>query len=275
MRLTYAVAISGLWLAAGAAMADPFSTYSTGFGDTPIDKVQIAAEAGDGMAQLELGHRYYDGLPHKDDKQALFWFQKAADQHIGWGEYEAAAMYANGEGTPADSGRALALYESAAHDGIVRADADVGISYLTGDGVAKDVNQAFIWFKAGADAGEARAECGLGMLYRDGQGVTQDYAMARKLFRASAAQRFAPAAYNLGDMIKRGQGGDKDLVVGQAWRIMGKYLEAPAPHEVPKGGRVVGAYLVSPDLTKKQNEDAETYYFKLMTELGFDKAPDA
>ena len=274
MRILCVTAMSSLWLVACMASADPFSSYSTGFGDMSTETVQKAAEAGDGMAQLEMGHRYYDGEPRKDDKQALFWFQKAADQHIGWGEYEAATMYENGEGTSADLRRALALYEAAAHDGVVRADADIGITYLTGNGVPEDPNQAYIWFKAGADAGESRAECGLGMLYRDGHGVGQDYALARKLFRASAAQRFAPAAYALGDMIKQGLGGDKDPVVGQAWRIMGKYLESPEPDEVPRDARIAGAYLASPSLTKQQNRDAETYYFKLMDELGFSKDTD-
>ena len=256
---------------AAAASADDFSTYSTPFDRTAIEVVRNAAEAGDGQAQLELGRRYYGDRALKDDKKALLWFEKAADQHIGWGEYEAATMYELGEGTSADSVKALALYQAAAHDGVVRADADIGIMYLTGDGAPKDLAQALLWFKAGADAGEPRAECGLGMLYRDGLGVAQDYVAARKLFHAAAVQGFAPAAYALGDMIKRGQGGDKDLVVGQAWRIMGEYLETPRSREVPDGAQVVGAYLVSPDLTTQQNHDAETYYFKLMDELGFSK----
>ncbi len=269
MRLLYVTALSSLWLAAGVASADNLSSYTTSYRAAPTDQVQKAAEGGDGQAQLELGHRYYASRAMKDNKKALYWFQKAADQHVGWGEYEAATMYENGEGTTADSQKARSLYAASAHDGVVRADADLGIMYMTGDGVAKDLDQAFTWFKAGADAGEPRAECGLGMLYRDGTGTAQDYVMARKLFRASAAQRFAPAAYALGDMIKQGLGGDKDLVTGQAWRIMGRYLENPRPAGVPKGAHVVGAYLVSPDLTKQQNEDAEAYYFKLMDELGF------
>jgi TPR repeat protein len=253
------------------AAADDLFGYSTRFAGAPLGDVQKAAQAGDGVAQLELGHRYYSDQALKDDKTALYWFQKAADQHVGWAEYEAATMYENGEGTAAAPEKAFTLYQAAAHDGVVRADADLGIMYLSGDGTAKDVGQAFTWFKAGTDAGEPRAECGLAILYRDGLGVTRDYTAARKLFRASAAQRFAPAAYALGDMIKQGQGGDKDLVVGQAWRIMGKYLEAPKPDKIPEDAQVVGAVLVSPDLTEQQNHDAEAYYFKLMKELGFSK----
>ena len=252
--------------ATGATAAT--TTYTTSLAKAPLDQVQKQAEAGDGTAQLELGHRYYYDKALKDDKKALEWFQKAADQHVGWAEYEAATMYENGEGTAPDPQRALGLYQAAATDGVVRADADLGLMYLEGDGAPKDIVQAVKWLQAGAAADEPRAEYLLAILYRDGQGVDQDYGKARTLFRASAAQRFAAAAYGLGDLIKQGKGGDKDLVEGQAWRIMGKYLEAP---RMPNGGQVVGAVLVSPDLTKAQNDAAETRYFQLMDELGFSK----
>ena len=71
MKVAVVFAISGLWMAAGTASTDPFSSYSTPFADKPIEAVRTAAEAGDGMAQLKLGHRYYEDKSLKDDKAAL------------------------------------------------------------------------------------------------------------------------------------------------------------------------------------------------------------
>jgi len=259
---------AGVTILAVLAFALPASAegYATGRENQSFSELKTNAESGDRNAQLELGRRYY--YEKKDNRKALEWFRKAAEQGVPWAEYETAAMYIGGEGTPADPVTAMTWYRKAAADGIMVANLDIGVMYWLGEGVEKDSAEAARWLQIAADAGEPRAQFILGLLYRDGDGVTQDYAEAMRLFRASAAQRWAQAAYALGDMIKQGKGTEKNLVVGQAWRIMGKYLEA-TPESVPQGAKVVGAVLVSPDLTEEENKQAQDYYFRLMAELGF------
>jgi len=261
---SFAATLLALALMSTAATAQ---TYRTGLEDRPQAEVQRSADSGDKTAEFELGRRYYYQRNLKDDAKALHWFELAAQQGVPWAEYETATMYINGEGTAPDATRAMMWYRAAARDGVMVANYDIGYAYLNGEGVAKDPLEAAKWFRIAADGGERRAQYFLGLMYRDGIGVPQDYPQALKLLRAAAAQRVAPAAYALGDMIKQGKGVEKDLVVGQAWRIMGRYLEAP--RQTVDGSRVVGAFLVSPDLTEEQNRQAQETYAKLMKELGF------
>ena len=266
--MTFKLAFTGI--AAIAFMAISTSAlaqdYTTGLEQRPLAEVQASAESGDGTAQLELGRRYY--YVKRNAPKALIWFQKAAEHGVPWGEYETGSMYVLGEGAAADPRQALAWYKEAAKDGVDIANYDIGVMYWQGEGVARDTTEAAKWLRIAADKGKTQAKFILGTLYRDGDGVAQDYAEALKLLEASCRDHFSPACYALGDMIKQGKGTEKDLVVGQAWRIMGKYLEA-TPSDVPKGAKIVSAYLVSPDLTKEQNEQAQAYYAKLMDELGF------
>ncbi|ESQ76202.1 tetratricopeptide repeat protein [Asticcacaulis sp. AC402] len=243
-------------------------THETGWLGRPIEDVRVAAEAGDAQAQLEMGLRYYHKRDIKDDAVALAWFKKAAAQGLPGAEYEVATMYALGEGTPVDYAQAMIWFRKSVDHGVVKAYLDIGVMYLMGEGVEPDPVEAVRWFRQGAELGDRECQFWLGMTLRDGKGAPQDYVEAMKWLRAAAAQGHAKAAYALGDMIKAGHGTEKDLVVGQAWRIMGKYLEAPAG---PDGSTVVGAILVSPDLTKEQNQQAQDYYGRLMEELGFNQ----
>lgn len=265
MRNLTSIAAALLVLALMPMLATAQS-YKTGQEGRGLTELESDANSGDKTAEFELGRRYYYQRSIKDDAKALHWFELAAEQGVPWAEYETATMYINGEGTTADPVKAMKWYRAAARDGILVAKYDIGFMYLLGQGVAKDPVEAAKWLKIAADGGEPRAQYFLGLMYRDGTGVPQDYPQALKLLRAAAAQRVAPAAYALGDTIKQGKGVLKDLVAGQAWRIMGKYLEAPPRTD---GVTVVGAYLVSPDLTEDQNRQAQETYMKLMKELGF------
>ena len=62
------------------------------YGCTPLDKQDIEvvrkkAEAGDAEAQIELGNRYFGGKNiTKNEKEAMKWFGKAAEQNNPEGE---------------------------------------------------------------------------------------------------------------------------------------------------------------------------------------------
>ncbi len=80
------------------------------------------ATAGDAAAQISLGVAYRDGVGVKQDyRQAVTWYQAAAEQrlpdaydHLGW-------MHLQGHGTPRDYAEARRLFELGSRAGVARA----------------------------------------------------------------------------------------------------------------------------------------------------------
>jgi TPR repeat protein len=91
----------------------------------------------------DLGHDYYSGhgVP-QDDKQAAFWFRKAAEGGDADGQFMLAAMY------------------------------------LEGEGVSHDAEEAILWFRKSADQDDVGAQIVLGSIHEVGEIVPQDYAQA-------------------------------------------------------------------------------------------------
>jgi len=265
MRNPTSIAAAVLALAIMPATVSAQS-YRTGQEGRAQAEVQTAADAGDKTAEFELGRRYYYSRELKDDGKAIHWFELAAQQGVPWAEYETATMYVSGEGVAADPVKAMVWYRAAARDGVLVANYDIGLMYLTGEGVPKDPVEAAKWLKTAADGKEPRGELFLGLMYRDGNGVPQDYPQAQTLLRAAAAQRVAPAAYALGDMIRQGKGVPANMVLGQAWRMVGMQLDA-----LKAGDKRPLVYVASPGLTEIQNVDAAGTYLRLMKELGISK----
>lgn len=264
--LAVLAALIGLAFASQAA-----AEYTTGLESVSLGDIKARAEAGDGNAQLELGHRYYYDKALKDDKKALKWFQKAAEQNVPWAEYETAAMYENGEATPANPVTALQWYQKAAAAGITVANLDIGVIYLGGETGPADPVKAASYLKIAADSGEPRAEYLLGTLYRDGTGVGQDGTQAVALFTDSTRQRFQPAAEALEVMYREGTGVAKDAILSHAWRTMSQYLLTydQAQAKLPKGATASYYYLMTPKLSADDNKAAWDIYAGFMRDFGF------
>lgn len=97
----------------------PRSTFSTYFESDTISIVIYDAKQGNKDAQFALGERYRlgKGVP-QDDKAALHWILKAAQQGDGAAQYQAGQMYEEGLGTGTrkdlDLGLAAVWYRRAA-----------------------------------------------------------------------------------------------------------------------------------------------------------------
>ncbi|MGB5287969.1 MAG: hypothetical protein WBN42_05730, partial [Ignavibacteriaceae bacterium] len=115
-------------------------------------KLTQEANAGDPLAQHELGIRYLlgEGIP-ADTSQAVFWMKKAADQNLTSAKYNYAIMLINGIGVRWDPFAAFKLFQSAANDEMVQAQYVVGILYTDNLTVRKDYNLAYYWIKKAAD----------------------------------------------------------------------------------------------------------------------------
>lgn len=88
--------------------------------ELPLLYVRQRADAGDSIAQTELGRRYYSGcgVP-KDPIAASSWYEKAVAQ----GDLEAASalgdMYRRGEGVPQDLAKAVLYYSAATNESVM------------------------------------------------------------------------------------------------------------------------------------------------------------
>ena len=98
----------------------------------------IKTKKDDCLAQYLMGRMYHYGLGvTKDDKKAVEWYTKAAEQGYARGQYNLGDMYENGKG------------------------------------VTKDLKNAVEWYTKAAEQGNAPGQCNLGYMYENGRGVTK------------------------------------------------------------------------------------------------------
>ena len=73
--------------------------------------------------------------PPQDDKQAVSWFQKSAEQGDADAQYILGYMYAEGRGVPQDDKQAVSWFQKAAEQGDADAQNNLGVMYENGRGV--------------------------------------------------------------------------------------------------------------------------------------------
>ena len=179
---------------------------------------QKAAEQGNVVAQFNLGVMYDEGsgVP-QDGKQAVYWYQKAAEQGYLGAQYNLGLMYENGRGVPKDDKQAVYWFQKAAEQGYAGAQYNLGLMYAEGRGVPQDDKQAVSWFQKVAEQGYAGAQYNLGVMYENGRGVPQDDKQAVSWFQKSAEQGDADAQYILGYMYAEGRGVPQDDKQAVSW----------------------------------------------------------
>lgn len=118
-----------------------------------IADLRQRANAGEAVAQAQLGYRYY-----------------------------------NGRGVLQSHAEAARLYRLAMDQGDANGQFGLGVCYARGIGVARDYAEAARLFKLAADQGHARAQSNLGQAYELGRGVAKDMAKAAQLYKLAADQ---------------------------------------------------------------------------------------
>ena len=87
----------------------------TRYADVPVRLVREKAQAGDEVAQLELGLRYLHGIEGVRDVPAgVRWIEKAASSGMPQAEHELGALYQMGIGVPRDAQGAVEWFRKAA-----------------------------------------------------------------------------------------------------------------------------------------------------------------
>ena len=126
-------------------------------------------------------------------------------------------MYEFGKGVVKDETQAFYWYQKAANQGLASAQNNLGVLYLNGRGVTEDSQQAFHWYQKSADQGNAHGQYNLGVMYKNGQSVSKDDAKAVDLYAQAAQQGHALAQLNLGFMYSEGLGTQRNLERATYW----------------------------------------------------------
>lgn len=107
-------------------------------------------------------------------------------------QYRLGMMYYNGQGVPEDEKQAIYWWKKAAAQGYVEAMFQLGSAYLFGSQTAKFVpdpdREAATWYFQAASAGHAEAQYHLGLLFLAGKGVIDNRQEAARWMRKAAAQ---------------------------------------------------------------------------------------
>jgi TPR repeat protein len=114
--------------------------------DKPLPKdlksLKALAEKGDARAQNNLGLRYSIG---QDDREAVKWYRKAADQGYAEAQYTLGRMYYKGQGMEKDDEEAVKWYRKVAEQGYPFGQNKLGLMYWEGEGVPQDFVTAYAW----------------------------------------------------------------------------------------------------------------------------------
>jgi TPR repeat protein len=180
-----------LALPAGARASEP-----------DVSRLRVDAERGSIKQEVELGAAYFAGRGvAQDEKQAAYWYEKAANAGDPGAQLEIGYLYQMGIGVRRDPATAVRWYERAASSGLVTAKVNLGVAYLLGDGAKQDPSFAEGLFHQAYSRGSGTAASYLGEMYFYGKGVARDEAAGEHWFEAGIKLHDPRAELQLGNVL--------------------------------------------------------------------------
>ncbi len=177
------------------AFCQPFTTVTT-------DRQSMSTGRFSVDRAIQLGNNYLSGHGvNKDQKQAAYWYERAAEAGNPWAQKQIGFCYQVGIGVPRDPVRAVHWFQLAAAGGLVSARTDLGVAYLWGIGVPKDALMAADLFRGAAGKHDGRAAAYLGDLYALGIGVKPDKSEAEHWYTVGAKLHEPVAEFDLGTLL--------------------------------------------------------------------------
>lgn len=214
-----------------------------------IPRIQAGAERGSVQQQIELGAAYLvgRGVP-RDEKQAAYWYEKAANSGDPGAQQQIGYFYQAGLGVERDPVRAAQWFERAVAGGLVSAKVNLGVAYAWGLGVRKDPVFAAQLFREAAQKGSGMGACYLGLMYDFGMGIPKDGSQAMHWLEVAAKLHNVPAKYDLAlILLKEPDSAGRDRAVG--------LLRESASAGVVAAKHQLGLEIIlHPDLTRTPNE---------------------
>lgn len=133
------------------------------------------AEAGDAVAQRQLGNLYRNGAGvTQSDPDALAWYRKAAAQGDLVAVYNLGVMYDNGFGVDQDHAEAARWYEQAVARDYGPAMYNLALQHEYGMARPQNYGEAMRLYTQAAELGEPLAQFAIALLYDKGFGVARD-----------------------------------------------------------------------------------------------------
>ena len=190
-------------------------------GKDDIDEMTLLAQGGNADFQYNLGRCYDKGFKTaRDYKQALYWYQKAAEQGHDKAANNLGCLYLDGTGVDQDFKKAAYWFELSAQKNDTLAILNLGSMYEDGNFGAPDYDKAFAYYQKADKLGCAPAAYELGHCWESGVGTKPNAKKAFSFYKKSADAGYGPAAYETGRRYLEGDGVKKDLGLAK------KYLEA-------------------------------------------------
>jgi len=172
------------------------------------------AEAGDPVAQLQLGGAYSKGRGvEKNEALAFRWIKTSAEQGYARALGVLAQCYYLGEGVPKDETKALEYAQQSAEKNYAESQYNLA-AFLNQKG---DYAEAFRWMKQSAENGFADGQFILGKMYEKGQGCDPDIGKATQWYQEAAGQGQREAAQRLGFLYQNGWGVKRDEAEAIRW----------------------------------------------------------
>lgn len=187
-----------------------------------IKRLREAANAGDAKAMYNLGYAYMEGKGVKlDIKTGLDWLLKSADAGDDVAQLEVGVVYESGNSyVKKDCATALALYQKSAAQGNTGALVRIANVYTYGIGVQKDYAVAREYFQkiiSKNDEFSVYGMYGLAILAYEGWGQDVDYETAVYWYRKAAELGEAASQNDLGWCYENGYGVEKDTSEAIMW----------------------------------------------------------
>jgi hypothetical protein len=214
-----------------------------------------AADQGDATAQNNLGWCYVNGSGVvKDEKEAVKWYTKSAEKGEEVGQRLLGWCYENGIGVAKDEREAVKWYVKAGYQGDATAQNNLGWCYANGSGVEKDYKKAIEWFHKGAEQGDGSATGSVGWCYETGNGVAKDEKEAVKWYGKAAEKGNGWSQNKLGNCYVNGIGVEKDYKKAFEW-----YRKGAEQGDGSATGSVGWCYETGNGVAKDEKEAVKWY----------------
>lgn len=168
-------------------------------------------------AQYQLGLRFLQGKRgvEKDEKSAMMWLKRAAEQNYAPAQYKLSELWRSGPIEGLDAVEATEHLMNAAEQGHSNAQYRLGLMYLKGDTVDRDLVAAREWLELAAEHGHKGAAQALAELEK-----TESAELAAETATAAEEQKTNGENTALAALLARAEEGDADaqFQLGEAYR---------------------------------------------------------
>lgn len=227
-----------------------------------LDIIQQLAELGEAQAQYLLGEMYSNGnRVKKDDKLAVQWLRRSANQGFEAAQLMLGYMCAMGMGTKYNPQEALKWYHKAGEQGVSNAFLNIGTMYDAGEGVPQSTKnaikyylkaasldnhkamnvlgicyrkigddiEAVKWDRRAAEGGQPHAKVNLALALLEGRGVERNAMEALKWLREAAEYGIVEGQMRLGMLYEQGTGVPQDYYEALKWYLTAGLKDAGKP----------------------------------------------